>query len=508
MPLSHLSLPRGGLAALAAASAVAFALVIQACTGVPFTANQTDAAGDDSTSADGGGDSLRADAVGERSTDDGSGDEAGPVPIAEISAGNYHSCALLQDGSVWCWGANQFGQLGVDTRRNAGCMVVAPDVGAVSYGCIPTPTRVVGLGKMAHLASPMGYHSCALDGDGDLWCWGANQGGQLGHVSGDDTCNDPATGTTFACSTTPTKVQGVPPIAQASAAGFTTCAVTRGTGAVWCWGDNTLDKVGNPAAQRGVPIQVVGSEMASGTSQVATSCSVDTCASKGSSVWCWGANDHGGLGQSGSASTCETLPCTPTPGQIFTGPAMALGDVASVHGGGSGNHCALRTDGTVWCWGDNDMGGLGNGTWDSADHIYAAQVPHLTATGLEVGDTTACAATVAGVYCWGGNATGEIGTGDFASTADAGVDGSTGCIGGLPCATTQQQASIPGTQGFTQTAVGFGHVMALRVDGTLWLWGYNAFGQLGHAPATALDQRCAFLPAPCNPLPAQLVGLP
>src|SRR5947208_4628233 len=131
-----------------------------------------------------------------------------------VDLGAFYSCALLQDGTVRCWGQNDLGQLGDGTTTNAS-----------------TPVAVAGIGGAAALTAG-GFHTCVRFPDGTIQCWGRNNAGQLG---------DP--GTTAFQSPTPVRVAGLTATAV-TAGGFHTCALP-GDGTVRCWGQNDLGQLGN-----------------------------------------------------------------------------------------------------------------------------------------------------------------------------------------------------------------------------------------------------------------------
>jgi alpha-tubulin suppressor-like RCC1 family protein len=248
-----------------------------------------------------------------------------PSNIAAIAVGYDHACALSADESAWCWGTNTVGQLG--------------DGIAVDRA---TAAPVIGLTSGVTAIATGHSDSCAVKTDGSLWCWGANNNGQLGD----------GTGTT---QTTPVAVFGMSSgVVAVSVGNSHTCAVTTDS-AVWCWGNNGTGALGDGAAEliRLVPVRV---ELPVGASAVAAGY-LHTCAiATDGSVWCWGDNNAGQLGK--ATEPCDGALCpNPIPTQVSGLPS----EVVSITAAYSWT-CALERDGTVWCWGQNSGGQLGDGT--------------------------------------------------------------------------------------------------------------------------------------------------
>jgi alpha-tubulin suppressor-like RCC1 family protein len=196
-----------------------------------------------------------------------------------VATGGYHTCAMLSDGSIQCWGNNSYGQLGNDTTTSSS-----------------VPVTVSGITNAVAVAA--GYdHTCALLSDGSVQCWGVNGDGQLG--------ND-TTGMCSAasCSAIPVTVSGVTNASGVAAGGSYSCALLSG-GSVQCWGNNGDGQLGNGTTTSSyVPVTVSGV-----TNATAVSASDHTCAVlSGGSVQCWGRN--GGLGN--GSMTDSTVPVTVT----------------------------------------------------------------------------------------------------------------------------------------------------------------------------------------------------
>ena len=201
--------------------------------------------------------------------------------ITQISAGNYGgACGVQKGGKIFCWGYNGYGHLGNGNTTNQWA--------AVQVNNITTAARV-----------ESGYHhTCALLADASVKCWGRNDYGQLG---------DGTTSTNYA----PQTVLGLSNVVGLTVGGTHTCAV-KSDGTAWCWGNNASKQLGlNPQAgtpgSLSVPAQV---NTASGlTNATSISAGYDyTCATRNDkTVWCWGYNAHGELGNTQSANNAAPV---------------------------------------------------------------------------------------------------------------------------------------------------------------------------------------------------------
>ena len=229
----------------------------------------------------------------------------GGLRFASVSAGAMHTCGVATGGAAYCWGDNSYGQLGAGSS------------GAPWYD---TPTPVVG-GLIFTSLSAGGDHTCGVTPEGQAYCWGANDGGQLGTG---DTAKTPS----------PVPVSGGHVFASVSADYAKTCGVTTG-GEVYCWG-RYLSLI--PLLVQGGPAFVT----------VATQGDHSCGVARDGSGWCWGYNAEGQLGN-GTPMDSRT-PVALTGGLTF----------ASVTAGAY-HSCGLTTSGVGYCWGDGGYGELGNG---------------------------------------------------------------------------------------------------------------------------------------------------
>jgi alpha-tubulin suppressor-like RCC1 family protein len=240
---------------------------------------------------------------------------AGLSGVRAVAGGLGYSLALREDGTVWAWGDNQFGQLGTGSSADSSL----------------TPVQVAGLSGVRAIAG--GYsHGLALREDGTVWAWGRNVNGELGNGTTTD-------------SLTPVQVVGLSGVTAIS--GSYHSLALRSDGSVWAWGDNQLGQLGNGTTTDSLtPVQVVG---LSGASAIAAEYNSSLALRSDGSVWAWG-QAAGGLSSDGAI--VDSL----TPVQV-----AGLSGVTAIAGGGF-HSLALRSDGSLWAWGDNFAGQLGGGS--------------------------------------------------------------------------------------------------------------------------------------------------
>jgi alpha-tubulin suppressor-like RCC1 family protein len=297
--------------------------------------------------------------------------------VVQVAAGYYFGLALRSDGTVWAWGTNGTGQLGDGTRadRNTPGRVLGPDgvvtqvaAGAISLALLSDgtvwewgnhwliPVPVPGLTGVTKISAGSSFN-LALRSDGTVWAWGNNDHGQLGN------------GTTVSTAT-PVKVTGLSHV-TGIAAGYNAAVATATSGisavtSVWTWGANDHGQLGDGTlADHLLPERITGIGtvyIASVTAGLWTGAVLGT----DGSVWGWGDNSIGQL-----ARTPSTSPVT-RPVNLF-----AAGSGITQLSAGWGHMLALKSNGTVLAWGSNQVGQLGNGTRDPV--TGPVQVTGLTA---------------------------------------------------------------------------------------------------------------------------------
>ena len=316
-----------------------------------------------------------------------------------VAAGGAHTCAVSHgaDGDAFvCWGSDQAGQLGDNDDTDRG---------------IPKPLKVsLTPGSVA----AGGQHSCAVDGGGALWCWGRGSSGQLGP----DHLLDTPVPITVALPA------GAGASIAVDAGDAHTCvlaAPAAAPGAIFCFGDNTYGQLGD-GTQTSRPTPAAVPLGASGLGATAVSaggghtCAIDAA----SQAWCWGRGDSGQLGLGAATGSLAPAPV-----------ALPNGSTVVAISAGSAHTCAIDGQGVVWCWGADDRGQLGLGA------TGAPAVTPSPVTGLPAGATAVAAGGVhtcatlgdATVWCWGGNDSGQLGDGTTVDRpAPAQVAGARGTV--------------------------------------------------------------------------------
>jgi len=342
---------------------------------------------------------------------------------SSVSAGGFHTCALLTSGGVKCWGENDYGQLGNGNNTNSNVPVdvsgLSSGVSAISEGLIHTcavltsggvkcwgynyfgelgngsnndsnvPVDVSGLSSGVSAISAGQVHTCALLTSGGVKCWGDNYYGELGNGTNTD-------------SYVPVDVLGLSSGVSAISAGGNHTCVLLTSGGVKCWGDNYDGELGNGNnTNSNVPVNVSG--LSSGVSAISAG-SLHTCALTSSGgVKCWGRNYYGQLGNGNTADSNVPVDVS------------GLSSGVSAISAGSLHTCALTSSGGVKCWGFNGTGQLGNGTWSNSSNVLPVDVSGLSSgvSAIDAGNGHTCALlTSGGVKCWGDNYHGELGNGN------------------------------------------------------------------------------------------------
>ncbi len=348
-----------------------------------------------------------------------------PIAVESVaSGGDGHSCAVLSNGTVECWGDNQYLQLGTTWSSTS------PPTDFRS-----TPSAITGITDAVQVVTGKG-HACALRTGGTVQCWGLNTSGQVGLAT-----------TTFQTAV-PTTVAGLTGVVQITAGDAHTCALLSDR-TLRCWGEGGSGQLGyGGVADRTTPTAVAGG--ITSVAQVTAGLS-NTCASRtdGTAV-CWGANL---FGQAGTGTATALVVLSPAPVSGLTG-------VSRISSGGDSS-CAVVASGATRCWGTNALGQFANAT---SEEINASPVTSgfPSATRVSVGRYSTCVTLGDGTVRCSGQ--GELGNGSAAGSR-------------LPV----QPTSLNFT---SEVSVGYSHTCVTQRQAVARCWGQNGIGQVGDGTTT------------------------
>jgi alpha-tubulin suppressor-like RCC1 family protein len=358
-----------------------------------------------------------------------SGQRVGLMQI--VSAGGNHTCGVTVAGAAYCWGYNEYGQLGDGTTTTTLSPVLV--AGGVSFAAV----------------SAGGYHTCGVTAAGAAYCWGHNGVGQLGDG-------------TLTNRSSPVLVAGGVSFAAVSAGGQHTCGVTA-AGAAYCWGFNGIGQLGDGTlTNRSSPVLVAGGvSFATVSAGGGHACGVTAAGA----AYCWGYNRWGqlGVGTTTGPEMC-TLPCS-------TVPVLVVGGVSFAAVSAGGQHtCGVTA--AAYCWGINGTGQLGDGTRTGrSSPVLVAGGVSFAAVSAGVNHT--CGVTAAGAaYCWGYNEYGQLGVGTTTGPETCITDGH------YPCSTVPVLV-VGGVSFAAVSAGGNNHSCGVTAAGAAYCWGSNSSGELG-----------------------------
>jgi len=369
--------------------------------------------------------------------------------LSQIVAGNSFNCGLDESKRLWCWGSNEFGELGLGHNITL----------------LESPQAVTPEKQWTAIFSNESYHSCGiLQTDNSLWCWGWNEFGQVAHAD-----------------TGPYKYIDIPYLVDKTRVWLSvgighyhTCAIAADR-TLWCWGDNFAGKLGQGVMGDGNPI-VVPQQVILPTTMpndidnqwsVVTAGFDHTCGIQfqSQSLWCWGTDGSGELGNGEGIVGNRALP-------VLVDSGVWL-DVKA----GEAHTCAIKSDNTLWCWGSNTAAAIGNGD----ENIFVVFQPLQIGTSLQwqtlsVGNIHSCAITLdSDLYCWGHNTWGMAGVNSTQSVV----------------ATPEQEIT---QNKWVNVSAGTRHTCAEATDGTQWCWGSNVYSQLGDGTARVSSPTIVSLP--------------
>lgn len=335
-----------------------------------------------------------------------------------IAGGATHSMGLKSDGTRWSWGNNVYGQLGDGTTT--------PKLTPTQMG---TDTKWVSLDCMES-------HTMALKSDGTLWAWGENNKGQVGNGATTNQLLPAMIGTdnkwvNIAC-------------------GRYFSAALKSDGTLWTWGENFDGQLGDgTTSDKYTPIQVGTDDkwvgVACGNSHIIALKSDGT-------IWACGYNTFGQLGDGTYTSKSTSINIR-----------QSNRDWLQVASGGIHN-VALRGDGTLWSWGFNGFGQLGDGSTTGKNSPIQVGTDNKWVSAAGGYYYTMALKSNGTLWAWGNNQFGQLG------------DGTT--------ANKNTPVQVGTDTKWVNIACGVSHTIALKSDGTLWAWGANTYGQLGDGTTT------------------------
>ena len=433
-----------------------------------------------------------------------SGTRVGDLTAVRVfGAGREHALAVAE-GGLFAWGRGSEGQLGLGATESQG-----------------TPVPVRGPSGVAVIASGPGHHSLVITADGEVWSWGANEAGQVGDgtrgsraepvrlaergfawkparpVPAAEAPGEPADHDARDRESNAAPAAGPALVTTLShpavAAGDVHSVALNVDHGVWAWGAGTWGRLGSGNLNDSpVPIPVGG---VSGIVAIAVGYNHNVALDSSGRVWVWGYNNEGQLGDGTQTNRSSA----------YQLPVAAIANVVAV-AAGSNHTLALKSDGTVWAWGRNVEGQLGNDQAGGTQQRSLVPVPVSGASGIQsiaAGLHHSLAVTGAGdVLAWGYNDQHQLGVspntnrltpvtlagfGDVAKVAAGDhhslalmTDGTVqawGAMGAGPGGTAP--VIVPGLSGVTAIATGGAHALVLMSDGTLKAWGLNGLGQIG-----------------------------
>lgn len=369
-------------------------------------------------------------------------DDPGPGPFVSVSAGREHACALTADGTAYCWGSNEFDQLGaVETSET--CTRVDREI-ACRRLAVPVNTTL----RFRKIAAG-GVHTCALGVDDRIHCWGDNLRGALG---------DPSLRSTA----TPAAIATTSLFLDVAAGEQHSCAV-RLDGVAVCWGLNDWGQTGVGSSTSTVPAPA---GIGGNTRYAAITASGErTCGrSLDGSAFCWG-RSWAGIGGTTDGARPQSTP------QRVQGTLLFKSLEA-----GANTTCGITVDDLPYCWEANFFGTIGDGS------VTPSQEPQRVGGGrvflsVRSGTVQTCGIDESGhAFCWGAGGRGELGTSPLLLHTRCGESRA-------PCARTPVRVS--GWRQFSAIATGQGnHSCALSFLGNVYCWGAGDMGQRGDGRAS------------------------
>jgi len=394
------------------------------------------------------------------------------------ASGTNRTCAIVTS-AVYCWGYNGYGQLG-NGQYVGNALGDTPDDPSSVDSTIPVKVvQATGVmaGKKIVKVFVAQYHSCALSDDGYMYCWGYNSNGQLGTGNTTDSPVPVQVGGALANKT----------ITDIGGSGNSSCAIALNK--IYCWGYNSKGQLGknftgnsSPTSLNYSPALVTAGNTATTlpTAYSATALSTSgsramfMCAVADGKAFCWGQNDVGSVGDgTGTTNATRNLPTKVVDTGVLNGKtvtAISQDGYSSVASGGFAHVCAVASGG-VYCWGENAYGQLGNNTTTNSNVPVAViatageVLNGKTIQEVQVGLRHSCVRASGGAYCWGLNSSGQVGDGSNTQR-------------NKPVAVSQQAGMLTASN-VISIGAGSNRGCAVVTDGRTFCWGLNTSGQIG-----------------------------
>ncbi|MDD3035649.1 MAG: hypothetical protein PHO93_01890 [Candidatus Saccharimonadaceae bacterium] len=395
--------------------------------------------------------------------------------IVDIDSGHYmdgpaneHTCALTSEGKAYCWGANNGGQLGKNSAGDSG---------------IPTEVYTGGVlaNKTILKLEADSMRTCAIASDYKVYCWGYDSYGELGDDAVFSSKNYPVAVDTSGVLSNK-KIIDIASSFNPYGLGGHTC-VLDSEGKMYCWGLNNAGQLGNNSTTNsGVPVAVDMTVALSGlTVREMFVNGLRTCViASNNRLYCWGYDANGELGDDAATSN-KSYPVAVDTSGVLSGKDIVDIDGGFNPGGASEHTCALTSEGKAYCWGANNGGQLGkNSSGDSGipTEVYTGGVlANKTIQKLEADGLRTCViASDYKVYCWGYDSNGELGDDVAFSSKNYPVAVDTSVV--------LSGKKIIGIASSSSPSGSGGHTCVLDSEGKMYCWGLNNAGQLGNNSTT------------------------